>query len=72
MNTAVTNLPNVGVATRLRHWLARTAASVREAMELAAWARAQAQLLQFADRCEPEQPALAKDLRDAARHGPLA
>jgi len=40
-------------------------------MQLAAWARAQAQLLHFADGCEPLQPELAKELRAAARSGPL-
>ena len=45
--------------------------SFRDAMQLAAWARAQGHLLHFADGCEPLQPELAKELRAAARSGPL-
>jgi hypothetical protein len=40
-------------------------------MQLAAWARAQGHLIQFADGCEALQPELAKELRAAARSGPL-
>jgi phosphatidylserine/phosphatidylglycerophosphate/cardiolipin synthase-like enzyme len=53
-------------------WLARAGAAVWRALEEAGQARAQAHLLAFADRCESQQPELAKELRLAARQGPLA
>jgi len=71
MNTAAaTPLPQAAALSRLRLWLARTRRSVWDAMQLAAWARAQSHLLHFADGCEPLQPELAKELRAAARSGP--
>ena len=71
MNTVATPLPQAAALSRLRLWLARTRRSVWDAMQLAAWARAQGHLLHFADGCEPLQPELAKELRAAARSGPL-
>ncbi len=71
MNTVATPLPQAAAPSPLRLWLARTRRSVWDAMQLAAWARAQGHLLQFADGCEALQPELAKELRAAARSGPL-
>ena len=72
MNTAVTSLPKQPAASRLRPWLARAGATVWRALEQSGRARAQRHLLEFADRCEAQQPELAKELRSAARHNPLA
>jgi len=73
MNTVASPLlPTPVTATSARTWLARTRAAVWHALELAAWARAQGHLLEFADRCEALQPDLASELRAAARRGPLA
>jgi hypothetical protein len=72
MNTAVTSLPTRPTAPRLRPWLARAGATVWRALEQSGRARAQRHLLEFADRCEGQQPELAKELRSAAGHNPLA
>ena len=71
MNTVAPPLPQAAAPSSLRLWFARTRRSVWDAMQLVAWARAQSHLLQFADGCETQQPALAKELRAAARSGPL-
>lgn len=55
-----------------RHWLARAGTAVWRAFEASGQARAQRYLLDFANECESYQPELAKELRAAARHGPLA
>ena len=72
MNTTVTSLPSQPAAPSLRPWLARVRATVWRALEQSGRARAQRHLLEFADRCEAQQPELAKELRIAAGHGPLA
>lgn len=72
MNTAVTSLPRQPAAARVRPWLASTGAAIWAAFEKAGRARAQRHLLAFADQCEALQPELAKELRAAARHDPLA
>ena len=79
MNTVVTSLPSRAVApgsasadAGARHWLARASAAVWSALEAVGRARAQRHLLDFADRCEAQQPELAKELRAAACHGPMA
>jgi hypothetical protein len=46
--------------------LARLGASIRRALEATGRARARRQLLDFADRCESNQPELAKELRAAS------
>ena len=79
MNTAVTSLPlgavvpglaSAGVG--LRTWFARVGAAIWRALEAVGRARAQPHLLEFADRCEAQQPELAKELRAACRQGPMA
>ena len=72
MNTVATSLPTRPAAPRLRPWLARVRASVWRALERSGQARAQRHLLEFADRCEAQQPELAKELRIAAGHDQLA
>ena len=79
MNTAVTSLPpgSAGQAATsalagLRRWLRRAGNGLWAALEAAGHARAQRHLLAFADQCEALQPELAKELRAASRHGPLA
>jgi hypothetical protein len=71
MNTVAASLPQSATTAPLPSWFARTRAAVWRAVELSAWARAQGHLLQFADRCEELQPELAKELRAAARSGPM-
>ena len=66
MNIAFTLLPKRPVAQR--PWLARAGTAVWRALEQSARARAQRHLLDFADRCEGQQPELAKELRSAARY----
>ena len=70
MNIAFTLLPKQPVAQRL--WLARAGAAIWRALEQSGRARAQRHLLEFAERCETQQPELAKELRFAAAHNPLA
>ncbi len=72
MNTAVSLLLSQPTALRLRPWLARTGAAVWNALEQVGRARAQHHLLDFANRCEAMQPDLAKELRAAARQGPMS
>jgi hypothetical protein len=72
MNTAVTSLPMQAAPSALRLWVARTGATVWRAFEDAGRARARRHLLDFADQCQALQPELAKELRTAARHTPLA
>jgi uncharacterized NAD(P)/FAD-binding protein YdhS len=72
MNTAVSSLPLESVASGLRPWLARTGAAIWRALEETGRARASRHLLDFADQCQALQPELAKELRMAARHGPMA
>jgi len=68
MNTAVTSLPLNATAPSLRAWFARTGTAVWRALEASGQARAQRELLAFADRCETLQPDLAKELRMAVGH----
>jgi hypothetical protein len=68
MNIAFTLLPKQPVAQRRRSWPARAGAAVWRALEQSGQARARRHLLDFADRCEPSQPELAKELRVAAGH----
>jgi len=79
MNTAVTSLPlgtaapgSASADAGLRSRLARAGAAVWSALEEVGRARAQRHLLDFADRCEAQQPELAKELRAASRQGPMA
>jgi len=75
MNTAVTSLPLKPVASAgagLARWFGRVGAGLWRALEASGQARAQRQLLAFADQCEALQPELAKELRAASRQGPLA
>jgi hypothetical protein len=55
----------------LRTWFARARAIAWQALELSGRARAQRHLLDFAEACEALQPELAKELRAAARSGPM-
>ena len=72
MNTAVTSLPKQPTAPSRSPWLARASATVWRALEESGRARARRHLLDFAEHCEALQPELAKELRSAARHNPLA
>jgi hypothetical protein len=79
MNTAVTSLPlspagdaSATPGARLRQGFARVGGTVWKALEAAGRARAERHLMDFADRCEGYQPELAKELRAAARQGPMA
>ncbi len=58
------------LVTRSANWLSRAGATVRSALEVAAQARAQRHLYEFANQCESLQPELAKELRVAALRGP--
>lgn len=71
MNPVASTTLHAGAPVSLRQWLARQRAAFWEGLQMAAWARAQCQLLAFADQCESTQPSLAKELRAAARSGPL-
>ena len=51
--------------------VAKAGAAIWRALEAVGRARAQAHLLALADRCEAQQPDMARDLRAAARRGPL-
>jgi hypothetical protein len=79
MNTAVTSLPLGAVApgsasaeAGLRVRFARVGAAIWRALEAVGRARAQPHLLEFAERCEAQQPELAKELRAACHQGPMA
>lgn len=79
MNTAVTSLPLGAVApglastgAGLRVRFARVGAAIWRALEAVGRARAQPHLLEFADRCEAQQPELARELRSACHQGPMA
>ena len=76
MNTFVTPLPHVragGAQTSVAgRRLARLGASVWRAMQESGRARARSELLTLADACERNQPNLARELRAAAAHDPLA
>jgi len=72
MNTAVSWLSIEPVTSGLRPWLARVGATVWRSLEEVGRARASRHLLDFADQCQALQPELAKELRMAAHHGPMA
>ena len=72
MNIAFTLLPKQPTTPRPRPWLARAGAAVWRALEESGRARARRHLIDFADHCEAQQPELAKELRIAAGHNPLA
>jgi hypothetical protein len=77
MNTAVTSLPIEGtppVSARVAtaapvRWLKQAGAALSKAFIASGRARAEWQLLEFAERCEATQPELAKELRLACGHG---
>ena len=68
MTTLITPLPTASSAPvrAVPSRLARWGAPIRRALEAARQARARRQLLDFADRCESNQPELAKELRAAS------
>jgi hypothetical protein len=70
MTTLITplslGLPQPGRTTAVAAWLARFGSSVWRALEATGQARARRELLDFADRCESNQPELAKELRSAS------
>lgn len=72
MNTALTSSPLLATTPRLRPWLASVGGALWRTLEETGRARAQRHLLDFADQCQALQPELAKELRTAARHNPLA
>jgi hypothetical protein len=79
MNTAVTSLPispaapaGASFGAGLRHGFSRAGAAIWRALEATGRARAQRSLLDLADQYEALQPALAQELRAAARQGPMA
>ena len=72
MNTVTSSLSVEPVAPVLRPWLARVGAAVLGALEDSGRRRAQRHILEFASHCQAQQPELAKELRAAARQGPIA
>lgn len=71
MNTLALNALSISlgpVTRRPRAWLAGAGAAVWRALQASGQVRAHRELLDFADRCEPMQPGLAKEMRAAARH----
>ena len=79
MNTYVTPLPHVrvggahiSVASAARRRLARLGDSIWRALQESGRARARSELLNLAEACERNQPNLARELRAAAAHDPLA
>ena len=69
MNTAVNSLLLEPNTPRVRTWLARTGAAVWRGLAASGQARASRELLAYADRCEANQPELAKELRMAVSQG---
>ena len=63
---------SVRISAGRRRVVAKAVAAVWRALEAAGRARAQRHMLAFADRCEAQQPEISRDLRAAARRGPLA
>ncbi len=63
---------SVRIGASRRRAVAKVVAAVWHALEAVGRARAQRHLLAFADRCEAQQPQISRDLRAAARRGPLA
>jgi len=79
MNTAVTSLPPspAGDASAMagagwRAWLRGAGQGAWSALQAVGRARAHRHLMDLADRCEAQQPELAKELRAASRQGPSA
>ena len=79
MNTYVTPLSHeraggahISLARASRRWLARLGGSIWRAMQESGRARARSELLTLAEACERNQPNLARELRAAAAHDPLA
>lgn len=72
MNTLVTSLPPSPAGAGLRRWLNRAGNGIWKALTISARARLQPRLIDLADQCEALQPELAKELRAASRHGPMA
>lgn len=71
LNAAATISKPATLLPRQR-WIRRVGAALWRALEAIGQARAQPHLLAFAARCEAQHPALAQELRAAARCGPLA
>lgn len=61
---------HTSLMVRSANWLARAGETVRSALEVAAQARAERHLYEFANQCEALQPELAKELRAAALRAP--
>ena len=75
MNTAVNSLPLRTAATAgtgLTAWFSQAGATVWRALEALGRARAQSHLIEFANRCEAQQPELAREIRAAVGQGPLS
>lgn len=79
MNSVTASLPRAASAQApalaggaAQHWLARAGGAVWRALQEMGRANARRELLEFAARCESHQPELAKELRAAAGHDPLA
>ena len=72
MNTAVNSLPMRTAGTGLSAWFEQAGATAWRALQAVGRARAQSHLIEFADQCQAQQPALAREIRAALRHGPLA
>ena len=53
-------------------WAARSGAALWRGLEAVGRARAHSHLMAFADRCEANDPALAREMRVAARQGPMS
>lgn len=79
MNTAVTSPPTTiatpatgSAGAGLRRQFNRAGSAIWRALAVSRRARAHSWLLDLANQCEPPQPALAMELRTAARQGPMA
>ena len=78
MNIAVTSLPLAPASNasapsgRGLRWVVRAGNGFWNGLVALGRARDRYQLLEIADRCEALQPELARELRAAARQGPMA
>jgi hypothetical protein len=67
MNTAASSLPLNASTAPAAGLLSRAGNALWRALAASGQARAQRELLAFADRCEGLQPELAKELRHAVK-----
>ncbi|MEO5697706.1 MAG: hypothetical protein ABIQ60_11315 [Burkholderiaceae bacterium] len=65
------NSPALPITTRIGHGVARAGKAIWRGLQEAGQARARREMLVFAAQSEATQPALAAQLRAAARHNSL-